>query len=218
MKDNNKYSIDDLINKSYELYKLNNPNGMDKNDFVLSFKNDKRNKIYFESKRNRKLRIKLCDYQIALFKDFDELVSKGVVSPEGKEEFIKLMNSYYSEFETTEYKVNHLRKVIKIVMLYLITLSSFGLFSYRLNIVNGIYEVFIIAGIVSILSFISFILRNRTYFSYERLIPKLSIIFGLMVGNIYYPVFEYCYIWFFVIIFIDVVFDLVNRLLNKLMR
>ena len=128
------------------------------------------------------------------------------------------MNSYYSEFETTEYKVNHLRKVIKIVMLYLITLASFGLFSYRLNIVNGFYEVFIIAGIVSILSFISFIIRNKTYFSYERLIPKLSIIFGLMVGNIYYPVFEYCYIWFFVIIFIDIVFDIVNRLLNKMMR
>lgn len=218
MKQESKYSVDNLIDKSYELYKLNNPDGMDKNSFILAFKEDKRNKIYFESKRNRKLRIKLCEYQIALFKDFDEMVDKGLILPEGKDEFMKLMNSYYKEFEVTEYKTSYLRKVIKVIMLYIITLASFGLFSYRLNIVNGFYEVFIIAFIVSVLSFISYILRNKTYISYERLIPKLSIIFGLMIGNIYYPVFEYCYIWFFVIIFIDIVFDLVNILLDKMMR
>ena len=218
MKQESKYSVDNLIDKSYELYKLNNPDGMDKNSFILAFKEDKRNKIYFESKRNRKLRIKLCEYQIALFKDFDEMVDKGLILPEGKDEFMKLMNSYYKEFEVTEYKTSYLRKVIKVIMLYIITLASFGLFSYRLNIVNGFYEVFIIAFIVSVLSFISYILRNKTYISYERLIPKLSIIFGLMIGNIYYPVFEYCYIWFFVIIFIDIVFDLVNVLLDKMMR
>ena len=218
MKQESKYSVDNLIDKSYELYKLNNPDGMDKNSFILAFKEDKRNKIYFESKRNRKLRIKLCEYQIALFKDFDEMVDKGLILPEGKDEFMKLMNSYYKEFEVTEYKTSYLRRVIKVIMLYIITLASFGLFSYRLNIVNGFYEVFIIAFIVSVLSFISYILRNKTYISYERLIPKLSIIFGLMIGNIYYPVFEYCYIWFFVIIFIDIVFDLVNILLDKMMR
>lgn len=218
MKAEKKYSIQNLIDISFELYKLNNHDDINKDEFEKNFMDDKKNKIYLESRRDRKLRIKLCSYQIQLCKDIDRLVESGKMDISNANVMKSIIAEYSLEKSTESKKTIALLFISKIVMIYLISLASFGLFSYRLNIVNSPLEVFIISFGLTFLLYICKIVESLTYISYERLIPKLVIILGLMIGNIYYPIYEFSYIWVFAFIFIDVVFNLVNGLLNKIIK
>ena len=217
MKSDGKYSIESLIDISFELYKLDNKDA-NKNEFKDSFLNDKKNKIYLESKKDRKLKIKICTYQLALYKEVEKMYELGKIDLNSANEFKRLINSYSNIDNKVNMKLSYLIFALKIVLLYVICLASFGLFSYRLNIVNSISEVFIASAIITVLYYITLIINNLTYISYERLIPKLIIILGLMIGNIYYHMYEYSYIWLFAFFFIDIVFQVSNKLLNRLLQ
>ncbi len=215
MKLKDKYSVENLIDKSYELSKLIGDNNLNKEDFKNNFLNDINNRKYLDSFFNRRLKIKRSEFKIALLKEMDSLYNNKLVDEEQLNMIREAMILSFNDEDDINVKRNLIIFVINIFAVYLIALAGFGLFSYHLNIVYFKYEVFYIAAIVMVAFVIARMLKEKLKYSYLSLVPVMIIILILMIFNIYYHIFDYSYIWLFYIIFVEIMYKLVNMIFKK---
>lgn len=214
-------SIEILIEYSYQVELFINPDALSLEEFKINFKNDIKNKKYIDSKYQRKKLIKKLKDELEAIKMFKEFADTKKSQGLDDNDFRLLKDFLIREIILDQQPrgiYHYLFIGMRIILTFLCALAGFGLFSYNLNILYAPFEVFIYAvGILLLLILIDFI-KTLSFVPSNAKSPYLVLSLGLMTLNIFFKVFNYCYIWFLYVLFVVITTEILCYLFKKMMR